>query len=1056
MILPASKLTEFTPFGDYIDNKKGRLYMAIQGSSGNNYDNTATRAQHAKPLTPQQQEASKEPVSDPVSSEQSARSLAYDVEPQTGNTLVSQLFAQSSGPVNVTQSENEHGGVSVTVGVDADGNGVNGAEATEVYDAQGDLLPVKSSQDADQDGNTELADGFVFDAAGNISSYTVMLDEDDDGNVDYMYEEHDTTWNGGLDTFTESLFDENGEVIWRSSTGEGASMAPGTEPPANVPSAGGTSGSAATGSFISEHAGYSNAVYTYDLDDSGQPTNIRPVIDNTNAMAPGSELGDISTTNGRPNLLVLANGADAVDENSELSIVDGKLTIDGQVHDGPSYFSHDPSMSTDGENHFRFTTGSDGVTRVEIEDLLGLGDRDFNDLVLDVNTNTSVTGSFDSESAGYSNALYTYDLDADGNPTNLRQVIDNTNDPSLLGTDLNDISVNEGRPNLLLLPNGANKLAENTALSFENGQLMIGDEAYNGDYYFSHDAALGTDGMDHFQYEKAEDGSTRVMIEDLRGLGDNDFNDLQITVNSPNVQGPPQPPSERPSQPPAPPAGGTPPVDRQPPARDDGTDVYVIDSLGDHGMDVASVAQSAAGQGVDVALSGLPGIIDADIPETRAESSAVVNENVALLKGSLETVFVNQLGAGASKQDPGVQSILVGLDEAMDNFEDGTESFSDYLMIEESLTLLQFTDPLAADAFQYQLTSATTYHLNNFSDSPDVQDFINGNLTLTPESRLAFGAEHTGYKDVTATLESFAQQYHALDVSDLGDIYGQIAALTVGGITSDLKGGLGLAGLVDAQGNPVPVPGFGANEQPVRVANVSAGVSVANIVAGSAEARLLNLFPPPGDSLLGQSIASTNPGGQPISIEAAIANSALQQMNDPTTAAGLIYAENVAAQEAYVKSLLDANIIIVAAAGNSGGSIPGADSAVSRNLLVSDSMISVGASNAQGTADDLTDDTLAGFSSFGADFVAEGENLQHDVDILNGTSFSAPHVSGLIARIAEQYPDLSADQILSVIFDPANRDVLFEDIEGTIQDGLGIIRDDALDQVFANSIPTKL
>lgn len=1064
--------------------------MAIQGVSGNSFDNSTARTEQAVQTQKQQGERTLTPAEQTIQSvldhdpsaqsdrrltpaEKTIQGLLYGGELQSGNVLASQVHAQSANPVNVVETENEFGGKNVTIGIDMDGNGINEAEATEIYDADGNLLATMSMQDADQDGNAEFAEGFVFDANGNVSSYAAMLDDNDDRNVDYMYMELDTNQDGTLDTFTESLFDQNGAVTWQSSfTDESLlqSAAPaaggtqsgeteGSTPPASAPAAAPVS-SSTTGTFVSENAGYSNAVYTYDLDDAGQPTNIRPVIDNTNAMQAGAELGDISVTNGVPNLLVLANGANAVDENSNLAFVDGQLTIDGQAHGGPAYFSHDASLSTDGENHFKLTSGENGATRVLIEDLPGLGDRDFNDLVLDVDITaaqrstvetSTASGTFDSEKAGYSNALYTYDLDDQGNPTNIRQLIDNTNDPSKLGTELSNISISEGRPNLLLLPNGANAVDENSALTFENGQLKIDGANYGGDLYFSHDPSLGSDGLDHFQYEVGADGSTRVFIEDLKGLGDRDFDDLQITVNAPEVSGG-EPPAPPPPEPPVDGPGGEPPVGGgqppQPPQRDDGTDVYVIDSLGDHGQDVTSVVQATAGADIDVALSGLPGINDFDLPTTRADSAVIVNENVQALKGSLETAFVDQPGQ-AALQDPGIQDVLAGLDEAMANFENGTETLSDFLMVEESLTLLQFIDPVAAQNLQFQLTSATNYHLNNFSDGADVQQLLNGSLTLTPDTRLNIGNQQTGYDVVTATLESFAQQYHAQDISQLGSLYGQIAALTVGGVTADLQNGLALSGLVDAQGQAVPVAGFGPDEQPVRVANVSAGVSLADIVAGSAESRLLSLFPPPENSVMGQSIAALNPGGGTLSIDAAIANSALQQMNDPSTIAGQLYADNLAAQEAYVQSLLDANIIIVAAAGNSGDRIPDADPEASRNLLVSDSMISVGASNAQGTAN-LDDDTLAGFSSAGADFVAEGENLQHQGEILNGTSFSAPIVSGLIARIAEDYPDLSAEEILAILLDPANRDVLFADIEGTEQDGLGVIREDALDQVFAN------
>jgi subtilisin family serine protease len=200
---------------------------------------------------------------------------------------------------------------------------------------------------------------------------------------------------------------------------------------------------------------------------------------------------------------------------------------------------------------------------------------------------------------------------------------------------------------------------------------------------------------------------------------------------------------------------------------------------------------------------------------------------------------------------------------------------------------------------------------------------------------------------------------------------------------------------------------------------------------------------------MGQSIAAMSPAGETLSVEAAIANSAWAQMNDPETLAGQIYENAAAAKEAYVQTLLDANVILVVAAGNSGGRILDADPGASRNLLVSDSMIAVGASNGQGT-ETLDDDTLAYFSSDGADFVAEGEGFVFRGEVLDGTSFSAPQVSGMIARIAEDNPHLSATELLAILLDPANRDGLFENIEGTELDGFGIIKEDGLESVFAN------
>jgi len=153
-----------------------------------------------------------------------------------------------------------------------------------------------------------------------------------------------------------------------------------------------TSSTSATASFVSESAGYKNALYTYDVDDQGQITNVRQLIDDSHDVSAGASLGEISMSDGKPNLLLLPNGSNLVDENSELTIVDGALYINGEQYSGDAYFSHSAEMSTDGKEHFQFSVDEDGNTLVKMEDLRNLGDNDFNDLEIKV-TETSTAGS---------------------------------------------------------------------------------------------------------------------------------------------------------------------------------------------------------------------------------------------------------------------------------------------------------------------------------------------------------------------------------------------------------------------------------------------------------------------------------------------------------------------------------------------------------------------------------------------------------------------------------------------------------------------------------------
>jgi len=145
-----------------------------------------------------------------------------------------------------------------------------------------------------------------------------------------------------------------------------------------------TSSPSATAFFVSESAGYKNTLYTYDIDDQGQITNVRQLIGDSHQVSPGASLGEISISDGKPNLLLLPNGSNLVDEGSKLTVIGGALYINWGQYTGDAYFSHSAEMSTDGKDHFLFSVDEDGNTLVKIEDLRNLGDKDFNDLEIKV------------------------------------------------------------------------------------------------------------------------------------------------------------------------------------------------------------------------------------------------------------------------------------------------------------------------------------------------------------------------------------------------------------------------------------------------------------------------------------------------------------------------------------------------------------------------------------------------------------------------------------------------------------------------------------------------
>ncbi len=131
------------------------------------------------------------------------------------------------------------------------------------------------------------------------------------------------------------------------------------------------------------------------------------------------------------------------------------------------------------------------------------------------------------ESAGYSNALYTYDLDDNGMPINLRQVIANTNDPN--AQMLNDIVFTDGKPNLMLLANGAGKTPD---LVYNNGvpEVWVDGKKYCKAYFTNEN--WNADGQVHFRVQdNSEEGILKINVEDLWGGGDNDFNDLVLTLD---------------------------------------------------------------------------------------------------------------------------------------------------------------------------------------------------------------------------------------------------------------------------------------------------------------------------------------------------------------------------------------------------------------------------------------------------------------------------------------------------------------------------------------------
>lgn len=260
---------------------------------------------------------------------------------------------------------------------DTNGDGILNQESIRNYNNDRRRLESASvARDVDGDGVMDIALEKTFDKDGNETSFKTTYAKD--GLYGGSYEQ--PSWEdlfGKADFEATSNSDDlkyNAFELTNGLSPIGLPVNQGTN--ANNPTA--------SAQFISENAGYSNTLFTYDLDDQGNVPNIRQIMGNSNQAAAGEALGDVALFNGQPNLLLLPNGASLVDANSELTIVDGKLQINGTAHKGDAYFSHSQELSTDGQQHFQFTTDAYGNASVKIEDLRNLGDQDFNDLEIKI------------------------------------------------------------------------------------------------------------------------------------------------------------------------------------------------------------------------------------------------------------------------------------------------------------------------------------------------------------------------------------------------------------------------------------------------------------------------------------------------------------------------------------------------------------------------------------------------------------------------------------------------------------------------------------------------
>ncbi|MGD9581221.1 MAG: HEAT repeat domain-containing protein, partial [Vampirovibrionia bacterium] len=126
-------------------------------------------------------------------------------------------------------------------------------------------------------------------------------------------------------------------------------------------------------------------------------------------------------------------------------------------------------------------------------------------------------------------------------------------------------------------------------------------------------------------------------------------------------------------------------------------------------------------------------------------------------------------------------------------------------------------------------------------------------------------------------------------------------------------------------------------------------------------------------------------------------------------------------------------ITVVVAAGNDGKDMPVPQFGTLNLLCLSDSIISVGATQVNSTPDYSDDDTRADFSSYPGedclrqlDVMAPGFEITlpfvgGSYKVVDGTSFAAPFVAGLASLMYQVIPDITPDQVLTILKDTSDK-----------------------------------
>jgi len=221
---------------------------------------------------------------------------------------------------------------------------------------------------------------------------------------------------------------------------------------------------------------------------------------------------------------IQANDIDG--DNLTFSISEGAEAPEGLV------VNADGSYTFDANAYDSLDAGETTTIEVPITVNDGHGGTSETTLTIDVNgINNDL--SYVSETAGYSNVLGFYELDADGKPAGEASVVIDNQNGMQGGTHLSDLNP-DTEYGFFIIANGANEINETSVVTFDTSDeipvLLIDGQAASNPVY--HDTpTFNTDGKDHFVFESDGSGGTNINIEDLPNLGDADFRDVVLNVN---------------------------------------------------------------------------------------------------------------------------------------------------------------------------------------------------------------------------------------------------------------------------------------------------------------------------------------------------------------------------------------------------------------------------------------------------------------------------------------------------------------------------------------------